>query len=319
MKRITLLLSLLCVGFVASAQETHRYAQKDTSALYLDIHRPAADAQTMVKDSPKPTILYVFGGGFFTGARNEEYVLKWFRMLNDDGYTVVSIDYRLGMKNYRMGKGLIGAAKASKQLLRSQQMGVEDVFSAIRFLSEHPELGIDVKNLVLSGSSAGAIISLACAKALADGSAEVLPDGFRFKGVMAFSGGIISRTGAPKFISEPCPMLLFHGMDDKAVAYEHYGAFGIGIWGSSYIASQLQKKGWNCSIWRFRNRAHDVAAYMKLLWPMEKEFLEKTITLGVPCAIDATVDDPSLPVWSSWGSLSVEDMYNGPSLSGDSE
>lgn len=303
MKRI-LLLPLLLACVLAHAQETFLFAQKDTSSLYLDIYRPAEDLQ-------KPTVLYVFGGGFVMGARNDAYVLPWFKTLNDNGYPVVVIDYRLGMKGYKVGKGLIAAAKSVDQFVKSQQMGVEDVFSAVAFLAAHPELGIDIRNMVIAGSSAGAIISLACAREIANGETEGLPEGFRFKGVMSFAGGLISNTGAPSFKAEPCPLLLLHGTADKAVAYNHYGAFGKGVWGSSFIVSQFKKKGWNYSIWRFKDKGHDVAAYMNLLWSIEKEFLEKNVMQGISCSVDALVDDPSLPVWDAWSNISVEELYNG--------
>ena len=312
MKRIILVLAVLSACVHAQAQETYLFAQKDTCALYLDIHRPAADMQ-------KPTIMYVFGGGFVMGARNEAYILPWFKRLNDNGYPVVAIDYRLGMKGYKMGKGLIGAAKSVGQFVQSRQMGVEDVFSAVSYLAAHPELGIDVNNMVLAGSSAGAIISLSCAQALANGRAEGVPEGFRFKGVMSFAGGLISNNGAPSFKAEPCPLLLLHGTADKAVAYNHYGAFGKGVWGSSYIASQLKKKGWNCSIWRIKDKRHDVAAYMNIVWQIEKDFLEKNVIQGIPCSVDALVDDPSLPVWNEWGGMSVENMYSGASVISESK
>lgn len=304
MKKIVLTIAVLVTCVAARAQETYLFAQKDSTDLYLDIYKPAEDLQ-------KPTILYVFGGGFMMGARNEAYIIPWFQMLTDNGYPVVAIDYRLGMKGRKVGKGLSGAVKALKYFVRSQEMGKEDVFSAVQFLLEHPELGIDVHNIVLAGSSAGAIISLACAYAVANGDTEGLPEGVQFKGVMSFAGGLISDKGAPRFQTAPCPLLLLHGTDDKAVNYDHYGAFGMGVWGSSYIASKLQKKGWHYSIWRFQHRGHAVAAYMKYLWPIEKEFLEKNVMQGIPCAVDALVDDPSLPKMESWSNISVESMYNG--------
>ena len=312
MKKTILALTILLSCMTTFAQETYLFAQKDSNALYLDIYRPAVDMQ-------KPTILYVFGGGFVKGARNEAYMLPWYKMLKDNGFTVVAIDYRLGMKGYKIGKGLVGAAKSVHQFVKSQQMGVEDVFSAVSFLAEHPELGIDVHNIVLAGSSAGAIISLACAYAVANGETEGLPEGLQFKGVMSFAGGLISDKGKPAFKTAPCPLLLLHGTEDKAVNYTYYGAFGMGVWGSSYIASQLKKKGWKYSIWRFEHRAHAVSAYMGYLWPVEKEFLEKNVMQGIPCAVDALVDDPSLPKMEEWSNISVESIYNGGLKTGDTQ
>ena len=325
MKRFLFILTAFCASLTLAAQETYLFAQKDTSSLYLDIHRPTNDHRLTTSDLPdsiqKPTIMYVFGGGFKSGSRNRDYQLQWFKTLNDNGYTVVAIDYRLGMKHYKMGKGLISVAKSVNQFYASQQLGVEDVFSAISFLSQHPELNIDINNLVMAGSSAGAIISLASAYAVANNqipstndqrpSTNDLPSDFQFKGVLSFAGGIISLKGAPKFTSAPCPILLFHGLKDNAVAYKHLSAFGKGIWGSSFLATKLKKIHANYSIWRFKDRAHDVASYMNLLWPEEQAFLETNVMQSTPCIIDALVDNPALPVWREWGTITPQQMYNG--------
>ena len=304
---LTILTCLLSIG--AFTEETYLFAEKDTARLYLDIHRPTAGSDTLIDGKKKPAILYVFGGGFVMGARNEAYAQKWYRMLNDAGYCVVAIDYRLGMKGYKMGKGLIGAAKALDRFMLSQQMGVEDVCSAVSYLAEHPELGIDMQNLVIAGSSAGAIISLATTHAIANGQAVGLPEGFRFKGVMSFAGGIISRKGAPSFATDPGPILLLHGTLDKAVAYKQFGDGRRGIWGSNPIAKMMQKKGLSYRIYRFEERGHDVAAYMCHLLALELDFLEKNVIQAVPCRIDALVNDPSLPVTKMLQSLSVEEIY----------
>ena len=301
-------LAALLFSLCASAQETYRYADRDTCALYLDIWRADASAETTYKGTPKPAIMFVFGGGFVSGSRSDANIREWFRTLNADGYNVVAIDYRLGMKGYRVGKGLRGAVKAAERLLLSQQIGVEDVFSAVAYLAAHPELNVPADNLVLSGSSAGAIISLASAHAIANGTATGLPDGFQFKGVMSFAGGILSKKGAPKFPEAPCPLLLLHGTADRIVAYKHYGTCRRGIWGSKYLAKQLKKQGCNYSIWRFNGLAHEVASYMQVAWNIEKAFLEKNVIQGIPCAVDALVDDPSLPRWKSWAAK-AKDLY----------
>jgi len=69
--------------------------------------------------------------------------------------------------------------------------------------------------------------------------------------------------------------------------------------------------GANYSIYRVKNRAHDVASYMNELWRQEQLFLEKNVMLGERCIIDATVDDPALPVWKEWGLMTPQDMYDG--------
>ena len=299
---------MMALGLSSAAQETYRFAQRDTCSLYLDIFRAAEGSETTFQGKAKPAVMFVFGGGFVMGQRSDDFTLEWVGRMNKEGYDVITIDYRLGMKDYKVGKGLAGIFKASDRFVLSQQVGVEDVCSAVAFLAENQDLGIDVGNMVLSGSSAGAIISLASEYNIVNGLAEGLPAGFNFKGVMSFDGAIISNTGAPKFKSAPCPILLLHGTADKAVQYNKFSAFGRGVWGSSWLAKQFAKNGWNHCIYRFKDRTHAVAAYMNYVWPLEKEFLEQNVILGASRTVDSIVDDPTLPSWD-WANISTDDIY----------
>ena len=301
-----LALALLLTGISAGAQDTYQFAQRDTLALHLSIYEATPGSETTFQGQEKPLILFVVGGGF---VRMEpgDYVYDWFDILNDNGYSVVYIEYRQGMKGYKMKRTLSGMIKASDQFLLSQQMAVEDLFSAVSFLYEHrEELGLNPDNIVLAGSSAGAITALAAENQIVNGVAEGLPEGFNFRGVMSFAGAIISTSGAPDYYAKPCPTLLLHGTADGAVAYKHYGYFGRGIWGSSYLAGKLKNVGADYCIYRYLNRTHDVAAYMISAWPLEKEFLERSVIQGARRVIDATVDDSSLP---SWGNITTDDIY----------
>ena len=128
---LTILAVLLAASQGLSGQEVYCYADRDTCSLYLDIFRPSEGAVSSSGEVSKPTIVYLFGGGFIGGQRKDDFTTKWFKLLNDNGFPVVTIDYRLGMKNYKVGKGLSGALKAVDRFLLSQQVGVEDLFSAI--------------------------------------------------------------------------------------------------------------------------------------------------------------------------------------------
>ena len=295
-------------GLHLGAQETYQFAERDTCNLYLDIFRASEGAETTLNGVTKPTIVYVFGGGFLTGKRTDDFTRKWFKLLNDNGYPVVTIDYRLGMKGYKVGKGIKGAYKSVDRFRLSQDVGVEDLFSAISFLKQHRDvLDVDTDNMVLAGSSAGAIITLAAVYDISRGRTQGLPEGFSFKGAMSFAGAIISTEGAPAFTRTPCPVLLMHGTADKAVAYRHLGLLKKGLWGSDFIAERLSRKGSNYCIYRFKGRSHDVASYHMVLWPLEKQFLEENVMAGHNRIVDAMVDDDSLP---TWGSISMDDIYN---------
>ncbi len=305
MKKLIAVLPLMLLVFPMLAQKTYHFATRDTLNLYMDVYQPAAGSETVFEGHQKPTVLFVFGGGFIMGERDGKFQKQWFDRLTRAGYGVVAIDYRLGMKGYKVGKGLSGAYKASDQFLLSQEIGVEDVCSAVNFLAEN-EVGVDVNNLVLAGSSAGAIIALATEYHIVNGDAPELPEGFNFKGVMSFAGAVISTDGKPEFKTQPCPIVFFHGTADKAVAYEKYAYFGRGIWGSSFFAKQFNKKGYHHLIYRFDGRTHDVAAYANALWDLEMNFLELDVMQGRQRTVDALIADPSLP---SWGNISMDSIY----------
>ena len=303
MKKLFILLAALCMFSISAQSQTQSYcyAKRDTCNLYMDIYR-AQSAEA------KPAVMFLFGGGFISGTKDQDYMVKWYKTLVENGYTAIAIDYRLGMKDYKMDDGLSGLAKASDRFKLSQDVGVEDALSAVQFLMDNrEELGIDPYNLVLSGSSAGAIISLATEYEICCGRMHGLPEDFNFKGVMSFAGGIISTDGAPKFKKEPCPILFLHGTADQAVAYKTFSFAGRGIWGSNWIAKQLSHKGWdNYCIYRFQDSYHDVAAYMSVMWDVEEAFLEKNVMRGTRRHVDATLWDNSLPVWSN---ISVGNIY----------
>ena len=68
---LSLLFALLQTGMPAQAQETYKFADRDTCSLYLDIWRPAQDAVRSIDGKEKPAVLFVFGGGFVMGSRND--------------------------------------------------------------------------------------------------------------------------------------------------------------------------------------------------------------------------------------------------------
>ena len=98
----------LCFGSMieSSAQEgpdaTYMYTQRDTCSLYMDVYEPAEGKIMTAEGLEKPTIVFMFGGGFITGERNNKAYSKWFNEMKNDGYRIVSIDYRLGLKGYNI-------------------------------------------------------------------------------------------------------------------------------------------------------------------------------------------------------------------------
>jgi len=307
MKRLITTLVLVFCTLVCFAQKTtFQFAQRDTCDLFLDVYEPAVLPGDTLQ---RPTILYVFGGGFITGRRDDPWVAPWFQLLNENGYRVVSVDYRLGLKGIRMRFDLFHLIESAKYTKKAVDMGVEDVFSAVRYLADHPELGVDMDNIVIAGSSAGAMISLsseweACNRTV---RADILPDGFHFAGVMSFAGAIMSDTGTPAYKRTPAPQLLIHGTADGAVTYNKMGFANLGMFGSGFLVDKVFKPaGYVYQIYRYVGHSHDMAANMMANWPEEKRFLEVSVMGRKPLVIDCTIDDPLMPAWES---VTLDDIY----------
>lgn len=239
MKRFILLAMALLGGVVLYAQDvvktTYHYATHQGEELLLD--RYIVEGAT---DEMRPCMIFAFGGGFVQGSRDVDFYKGYFERLAREGIVVVSIDYRLGLRNFNAEGGVVAMVGA---LDNAVTIAVEDMYCATNFVvANAEEWGVDVSKIMLSGSSAGAITAVQAEwmRANGDWHAEVLPEGFRYAGIVSCAGAIFS-VGKPKFESQPAPMLLFHGTSDSNVPYDKASMFGIGFFGSAYIARQLDK------------------------------------------------------------------------------
>lgn len=159
---------------------TYMFVKRDTCDLFLDVYNPAKNSETTFNGKEKPTVIFMFGGGFIQGTRDDEDYKKWFRQLTDNGYRVISIDYRLGLK----GSNKVGVAQVNI-LDKAIHMAVEDLFSATRFIIDNADqLGVNPSNMVISGSSAGAITVMQAEYEICNRTswAQVLPEGFNYAG-----------------------------------------------------------------------------------------------------------------------------------------
>ena len=137
MKRSACLLSLLALTVMAlpvsgadkesiTPDGTYMFVQRDTCDLYLDVYNPAKGSETTLNGRSKPTVIFMFGGGFIRGTRDDQDYHKWFRTMTQNGYRVISIDYRLGLK----GSNKVGIAQVNV-LDKAIHMAVEAKFLAL--------------------------------------------------------------------------------------------------------------------------------------------------------------------------------------------
>ena len=278
---------------------------RDTCDLFLDVYDPADGSETTYMGIEKPTVLFMFGGGFIQGTRDDKSYNSWFRMLTENGYRVISIDYRLGLK----GSTKVGIAQVNV-LDKAIHMAVEDLFSATNFILDNADqFGVSADNIVISGSSAGAIAAMQAEYEVANRTAwaSVLPEGFNYAGVMSFSGAILSREGLVDYKSAPCPTLMLHGTSDKLVPYRQIKVFKLGFFGGGKLVKRFQKFGYNYNMYHFMDYGHEVAGSMSTTLDLQLKFLECNVMQKKMRIVEAWISDPD--VWKGTGPQSRKELY----------
>ena len=312
MKRLLTILTAILLGASAYAQEsllspdgTYLYARRDTCDLFMDVYEPADGSEETFDGIRKPTILFMFGGGFIRGTRDDESYNSWFRKMTENGYRVISIDYRLGLK----GSAKVGIAQVNV-LDKAIHMAVEDLFSATNFIIDNADqFGIDPSDIVISGSSAGAISVMQAEYEIANRTAwaSVLPEGFNYAGVMSFSGAILSRKGKVKYETAPCPTLMLHGTADRLVPYKQIALFNLGFFGGGKLVERFKKFGYDYNMYHFVEYGHEIAGSMYTTLDLQIKFLENNVIQGEKRIIEAWISDPD--VWTGSGPQSRKDLY----------
>lgn len=260
---------------VLTSYGTYLYAHRDTCDLFLDVYEPSAKSERFVEGKQKPAVLFIFGGGFKSGSRNGQDLLPYFKALTDNGYRVISIDYRLGL--IHTNKTGVGQAN---EVDKAIHMAVEDLFKATAFLVENAdEFGISPDGIVLCGSSAGAITALQADYELSNSTAyaSILPEGFRYAGVMAFAGAVFTRNWGLKYAKEPAPTLFLHGTADKVVPYKKMKFFNLGFYGTDYIVNRFSRNGFKGSVYRYKDCDHRIASTMLNTIDLQIDFLENYV------------------------------------------
>ena len=282
-------LLLNCAAAMAQPKPaTYQFADRDGEKLYLD-HYVAPNVT-----GERPCLIFAFGGGFVRGDRAHKDYLGYFEWLTSLGIDVVSIDYRVVLKDANSNAGI---RELVTLMYRAVDSAVEDMFAATRFVLDHAaEWHIDTTKIIACGSSAGAITALQAAYYMAndDKRAEILT-GFDYAGVISFAGAIFSVNGKPEWSAKPAPIMMFHGNSDSNVPYRKASMFGVGFYGSELIANQLQKLGAPYYFYSAQYRNHELAEE-----PMTKNrneiraFIEQYVIDKKPLQTVVKVDNPSL-------------------------
>ena len=153
-KFLLFLLVFSSMGAMGQTKTTYPFVERD-STLYLDVHQPA------VARADKASVLAVFGGGFIVGKRDDKYQTALADSLVKRGFTVISIDYRLGLKDSVMVASHSRLFDIDDLFQYCIDIATEDCAAAIQWVVAHAkDLDIDPSKIALTGSSAGAITIL---------------------------------------------------------------------------------------------------------------------------------------------------------------
>jgi acetyl esterase/lipase len=263
--------------------DTFTSASRDGRELKLDriVDEAAAPAEK------RPVLIFSFGGGWQMGERNGRTSIKFFRFIASLGYTVVTIDYRLGIREAKRKKEFRWA-DSREHYQRAIEWGVEDLYEATAFVLKHADAWkIDPARIVLAGSSAGAFNSLHAEHGLCNATplaAKHLPADFRYAGLISMAGAIwLPGEQTPlEWKRLPCPILFFHGSKDQLVTYDeaHKGFSG---YGSASIHRQLARLGGSSWFIDVPGADHAMAGWPLFAYQPEiREFLTQSLPASQP-------------------------------------
>lgn len=273
---------LLCSSVSAEsklsvAKQTFVYAEKDGKQLLMDSYRLEGVEEI------QPAVIFLFGGGFRRGVRDSEGFLSYFRFLAENGFTVFSIDYRLGLQDVK---------RTEELLFGAVRMAVEDLFDATAYIIHHAKaLGINPELITINGSSAGGITALQGLYEIDKRGklTEKLPAGFNYAGVIAFSGAIITREDLA-WKHPVAPVMLFHGDADPIVPYDEVVAEKYRLHGSNAIARSLNAVDQPFWFLSFSNEGHNITGMPRSLYRDEiLKFLNQMVILKRPWIINTEV------------------------------
>jgi predicted esterase len=305
MRKIFVLLLLAAMTLPASAQEKRTYAfvERD-STLWLDVWTPE------VPRSDKACVVALFGGGFVSGERDNSLQTTIAQQLTARGYTVVSPDYRLGLKDSAMVASHSSLGKLQELFQWTIDIATEDCAAAVAYIVTHAgELNINPDRIVLTGCSAGAItvLQLDYCRANQLPQAAVLPEGWKPAAVVPYAGAVMCK-GKPKYKSAPAPTMLMHGTKDKIVAYKKFPpVLCHALYGANTMFKVFKKQGYPCWIVRYKGIGHEVASFLPGSVDLFCGFVEQVFN-GRVTTMDATMHDAKL-VPTEWTKMRVFDIY----------
>ncbi len=206
------LLQFFCLSNSLKAQDfkTFTYYSDDSLQLELDFFSPVQRNGNKI-----PLVIFVHGGGFSTGNRTAGHALSKFLAVR--GIAAATISYSLYMEGRDFGCNGILSEKVKAIQIAANQLWLATNF----FIDNQEQFQIDITNIFIAGSSAGAETVLHAAfwdRTKMGMYTKKLPDTFQYAGVISGAGAIMDLN-----LIEPenlIPVMMFHGDADPLLPYE---------------------------------------------------------------------------------------------------
>ncbi|WP_455169504.1 alpha/beta hydrolase [Aegicerativicinus sediminis] len=213
MKKI-LPLIFLCFSTLLFAQvkTTHTYAIKGGDTLKLDLYVP----ENFNGEGKLPLLLWMHGGGFSGGQRDNENEVQLFKYTAENGIIAASISYRLTRKGKKTGFGCNCDKKEKIETFR--QAAIDYLDAANYLVSKSDDLPINPSKIIAGGSSAGAeaVLSAVFMREFYIKDLDKY-NKVSFVGVWSLAGALVNADYITK--ANAVPTILFHGTKDNAVPF----------------------------------------------------------------------------------------------------
>src|SRR5258708_12301989 len=143
------------IGRPDLSKSVHFTTTPDGKALFMDISKP----NNFNSQQALTPVVLIHGGGFTSGARNEEPA--WTQFYTDRGYVVFYVDYRLATATYH-----------------TWDKAAPDIATAIVWIGNHTaDYHVDMSKLIIAGASAGGGLALQVAYGIQDGTLKAYEPG----------------------------------------------------------------------------------------------------------------------------------------------
>lgn len=269
-----LLLSSLSILAQSVQKSTHEYVVKDGVSLSLDVY------QTDNSDNKlRPVLVWVHGGGFSGGKRDNGMEVKLMETFAKQGYVGVSITYRLLRKGQATGFSCDCPRSDKINVFRESAL---DTWDALHFIhANRAQFQIDPQKIIVGGSSAGAEAILNAVYLrdwLFEGPSKY--DAIQPAAVFSLAGAVVDARYIG--VHNAVPGVFFHGTKDNLVPYatapHHYCAPEkpgyIWLDGSATIAEQLKANDGAYLLYTYVDARHEISGVQFDQLPRVFDFFE---------------------------------------------